>query len=81
MKKRRFIHDNDGDESSEEEEDIKALKKELEDLALGSRKFCTGIICQRCRNEGHYVQECQMKQCTNCNSLTHNTSECVYERH
>lgn len=22
-----------------------------------------------------------MKQCTNCNSLTHNTSECVYERH
>ena len=21
-----------------------------------------------------------MKQCTNCNSLTHNTSECVYER-
>ena len=47
-------------------------------LALGSKKFRTGNIC---RNKGHSVQECQMKQCTNCNSLIHNTSECVYERH
>ena len=62
-------------------DDIKTLREEIEGLALGSRKFRTGIICRRCRNEGHYVQECQMKQCTNCNSLTHNTSECVYERH
>jgi hypothetical protein len=61
--------------------DIQTLREEIEGLALGSRKFQTCIICRRCRNEGHYVQECQMKQCTNCNSLTHNTSECVYERH
>ena len=62
-------------------DDIKILREEIEGLALGSRKFRTGIICRRCRNEGHYVQECQMKQCTNCNSLSHNTNECVYERH
>lgn len=27
------------------------------------------------------IQECQIKQCTNYNSLIHNTSEFVYERH
>ena len=70
-----------GKRNDSTKDDIKTLREEIEGLALGSRKFRTGIICRRCRNEGHYVQECQMKQCTNCNSLTHNTSECVYERH
>ena len=70
-----------GKRNDSTKDDIKALREEIEGLALGSKKFRTAIICRRCRNEGHYVQECQMKQCTNCNSLTHNTSECVYERH
>src|SRR6202048_463075 len=70
-----------GKRNDSTKDDIKTLREEIEGLALGSRKFRTGIICRRCRNEGHYVQECQMKQRTNCNSLTHNTSECVYERH
>ena len=62
-------------------DDIKTLREEIEGLALGNRKFRTCIICRKYRNEVYYVQECQMKQCTNSNSLTHNTSECVYERH
>lgn len=62
-------------------EEIKALREELEGIALGDRRYRTGVVCRRCRNPGHYVQECQMKQCSNCNSLTHNTNECVYERH
>ena len=62
-------------------EEIKALKEKLEGITLGDRWYRTGVVCRRCQNPGHYVQECQMKQCTNCNGLTHNTNECVYERH
>lgn len=62
-------------------EKIKALREELKGIALGDQRYRTGVVCRRCRNLGHYVQKGQMKQCINCNSLTHNTNECVYERH
>ena len=57
-------------------DDIKTLVEEIEGLTLRSKILRMGIICRRCRNEGYNVQECQMKQCTNCNNLTHNTNEC-----
>jgi hypothetical protein len=60
-------------------DDLKALKQEIEELTIGTRKFRTGVICKRCRNEGHYSNECQLKSCLNCNSTTHNTNECVYD--
>src|ERR1700738_3143687 len=51
-------------------DDLKALKREIEELAIGTRKFRTGVTCQKCRNEGHYSNECQLKSCSNCNSTT-----------
>jgi hypothetical protein len=60
-------------------DDLKALKQEIEELAIGTRNFRTGVTCRRCRNEGHYSNECQLKSCSNCNSTTHNTNECVYD--
>jgi hypothetical protein len=59
--------------------DLKAFKQEIEELAIGTRKFRMGVTCRRCRNEGHYSSECQIKSCSNCNSTTHNTNKCVYD--
>ena len=93
LKKQRMREDSDTKESSNEsdekskrkkndtEEEIKALREELEGIALGDMQYRMGVVCWRCQNPGHYVQECQLKQCTNCNSLTHNTNECAYKRH
>jgi hypothetical protein len=60
-------------------DDLKTLKQEIEELAIGTQKFRTGVTCRRCRNEGHCSNECQLKSCSNCNSTTHNTNECVYD--
>jgi hypothetical protein len=60
-------------------DDLKALKQEIEELAIGIRNFRTGVTRRRCRNEGHYSNECQLKSCSNCNNTTHNTNECVYD--
>ena len=47
----------------------------------GGRQYRTGVVCGICQNPRHYVQGDQMKQCTNCNILVHNTNKCMSERH
>ena len=37
------------------------------------------VTCRRCRNEGHYSNGCQLKNCSNCNSTTHNKNAYVYD--
>ena len=37
---------------------LKTLRQEIEGLAIGSWKFRTGATFRRCRNEGHYANEC-----------------------
>ena len=60
-------------------DNLKALKQEIEELAIGTQKFRPGVTCRRCCNKNHYSNECQLKTCSNCNNTTHNTNECVYD--
>ena len=60
-------------------DDLKALKQKIDELAIDAQKVRTGVTCQSGRNECHYANECQLKTCSNCNSIVHNTSECIYE--
>jgi len=63
-----------------EKDILKELQEEMSQLSASQWKFHNGVICKICHNEGHLPTECQMKYCTICNTNTHHTNECTYNR-